>query len=270
MTHCFVSFAGAPATSSSVTCRTKRRDDRTAYYKVIEWDNNLRAIDAAFIKLQDDTIKSLTDKYKTPEKLVDSLLYCGHETAVVNHGKVLLTSYFDDLKKDESIKDFLARIHKCMSFLDYHLLGIIIKEYGDKKDEENLTKYIDHFKDFLATWQVKSLVVNESTEDQTKLKFKLDTNSLRCYIEIKGAIANLFKVHVGMVFLVEIKPGCVELIFALPMTAVERLLSLTLSQIAEVAEWTPTVLNVTVVDGRLKDNIIYEVSFSKLKVNCLA
>ncbi len=230
-------------------------------------DNNLRVIDAVFKQLRDDTIKSLTDKYETPEKLVDPLLYCGHETAVVNRGKVLLASYFDDLKKDESIKDFLTRIHKCMSFLDYHLLEIIIKVYGNKKDKENLKKYSDHFEDFLATWQVKSLVVNESTEDQTKLKFKLDTNSLRCYIEIKGAIATLFKVHVGMVFLVEIQPGCVKLVFALPTTALP---SLTLSQIAEIAEWTPTVLNVTVVDGPLKDSIIYEVSFSKLKVNCLA
>ncbi len=174
---------------------------------------------------------------------------------------VLLADCFDDLEKAKSIRTIFDLISRYMSFLDFELLKDIIEEHGDGdgKDEENLAKYIEKLKDFLENWQVEPLVVNESTEDQTKLNFKLDTYSLRCYNEIKGAIARLFNLRsCSDVVVISIDSGCVELVFALPTTAVERLPFLTLSQIAEVAEWTPTVLNVKVLDGPLN---FYEVSF---------
>ncbi len=176
---------------------------------------------------------------------------------------VLLANCFDDLEKAKSIETIFDLISRYMSFLDFELLKDIIKEHGDEKDKENLAKYIEKLKDFLQNWQVVPLIVNESTEDQTKLNFKLDTDSLTCYNEIKGAIARLFDLRsCSDVVVISIDSGCVELVFALPTTAVKTLPSLTLSQIAEVAEWTPTVLNVKVLDGPLKDNnIFYEVSF---------
>ena len=249
------------------------RNDSTAEHEKMDLETESESIDNAFIKLRSDTIKSLTKK-TSPEDLVDYLQNFGRKKAAVKHEdgeNEVLANYFDDLEKDDSIKAIFKRIRKFMSFLDYHLLEKIIDEHGDEKDNENLTKYIKKLTVFLENWQVEPLVVNESTEDQTKLKFKLDTYSLTCYNQIKTVIANLFQRHSCEVVVTSIDSGCVELVFALPMTAVERLPSLTLSQIAEVAEWTPTVLNVTVVDGSLKDSIIYGVvSFSKLKVNCIA
>ncbi len=248
----------------------------TAEDEKMDLDIESRRITDAFVKLQRETMKSLEKRIK-PTKLKDYLKNYGREKAAVTYRKkeneVLLDSYFDELEKIDLIPDIFDRIRNFMSFLDYHLLEKIIEEYGDDKDNENLMKYIKKLTVFLENWQVEPLVVNESTEDQTKLKFKLDTYSLTItyYCEIKRAIADLFERHTHEIVVTSIDSGCVELIFALPTTAVERLPSLTLSQIAEVAEWTPTVLNVTVVDGPLKDNFIYGVvSFSKLKVNCLA
>ncbi len=258
--------AGAPATSSSVVTykRGKMRSYSTPDDEKMDLVTESRSIDDAFIKLKRDTMKSLTGNKTEPEDLKDYLQNFGREKAAVSHGneedKVLLDS-FDDLEKDNSITAIFKRINNFLSFLDYHLLEKIIEEYGEDEDRANLVKYVEQLTDFLENWQVKPLVVNESTEDQTKLNFKLDTYSLTCYNEIKRAIAKLFKRPCCDVVVISIDSGCVELVFALPTTAVERLPSLTLSQIAEVAEWTPTVLNVKVLDG--KDNIFYEVSFPK-------
>ncbi len=238
----------------------------------MQQDNDLRSIDDAFIKLQDDTIKSLTDQERNPKDLVKYLEKFRHQKLAVKHedgDEVFFPSYCKDLEKDlekdESIESFFTRIDRFMSFLDYHILRKIIERYGKDEDRANLAKYIEQLEDFLENWQAEPLVVNESTEDQTKLNFKLDTDSMRLYYAVEGAIADFFNIHVDDVVLVSIDSGCVELVFALPTTAVERLPSLTLSQIAEVAEWTPTVLNVKkVLDGPLKDDIFfYEVSFPK-------
>ncbi len=147
-------------------------------------------------------------------------------------------------------------MRKFTSFVDYNILEMIIIKHGEPKDKDNLTEYTERLKHFLERWTVKPLEVNESAEHQTKLHFKLDIDSLKCYKTLQ--IAKFFKVKVCEVVLVAIKPGCVELVFALPTTAVERLPSLILS---EVADWTPTVLSLKVLDGPLKEQIIYEVSF---------
>ncbi len=216
---------------------------------------DLEFIQKAFIDLQIDTKESLKQNQTKPQDI--AVFFDGLPSKKVVKDRKELLEYHNDY---ESIDDIFHVMGKFMSFVDYHILERIITKYGEPKDKENLTEYTERLKYFLETWKVKPLEINESAEHQTKLNFKLDINSLKWYKDLQGAIAKFFKVKVYEVVLVEIKPGCVELIFALPTTAVERLLSLNLS---EVADWTPTVLGVTVLDGPLKEQIIYEVSFPK-------
>ena len=237
---------GSTADSVSSPATKKRRYDSTAKMQT-QQDIDLRSIDDAFIKLQEDTTKSLTDQETKPGELVRYLKKFKHQKAAVNledgenKVKVSLPSYLKDFEKDDTIEDVFTRIDRFMSFLDYHILAKIIDKYGKEEDKENLKKYREKLKVFLENWQMDPLVVNESMEDQIKLKFKLDTDSMHMYYEIEGAIADLLGMNVDDIVLVSIDSGCVELVFALPMTAVERLPSLTLSQIAEVAEWMPTI-----------------------------
>ncbi len=228
----------------------------------MQLDNELESIQVAFTDLQLNTKKSLKRNQTKPRDIAVFLDGLPSKRAVEDREE-LLGYHSDYLNKAESIDDVFQVMRKFISFVDYHILEWIITNYGEPKDKENLTEYTERLKHFLETWKVKPLEVNESAEHQTKLKFKLDSKSLECYKDLQGAIAKFFKVKVCEVVLVKINPGCVELVFALPTTAVERLPSLTLS---EVADWSPTVLGVTVLDGPLKEQIIYEV---KGKVICI-
>ena len=252
----------------------KRRRGSSTDDEIMQLDIDLESIQEAFTKFKLATKLSLELKQKKRQTIINDLTVCllgiPSKRAVKDRTE-LLEHYSDNLNNAKTIDAIFQVMEKFTSFLDYLFLKDIINKHGEPEDEINLKKYTEQLENFLHNWKVKRpLHVKESTKHQTKWKYKLDTDTLKWYKDIKKDIAKFVGAKVREVVLVEIKPGCVELIFALPTTAVERLLSLTLSQIAEVAEWTPTVLNVTVVDGRLKDSIIYEVSFSKLKVNCLA
>ena len=252
----------------------KRRRGSSTDDEIMQLDIDLESIQEAFTKFKLATKLSLELKQKKRQTIINDLTVCllgiPSKRAVKDRTE-LLEHYSDNLNNAKTIDAIFQVMEKFTSFLDYLFLKDIINKHGEPEDEINLKKYTEQLENFIHNWKVKRpLHVKESTKHQTKWKYKLDTDTLKWYKDIKKDIAKFVGAKVREVVLVEIKPGCVELIFALPTTAVERLLSLTLSQIAEVAEWTPTVLNVTVVDGRLKDSIIYEVSFSKLKVNCLA
>ncbi len=254
--HYTKSPSGAHKASTMPTRSNSTEDEK------MQLDNDLESIQEAFIDLQRHTKESLKRNQTKPQ---DIAVFFPSKRAVDNNEE-FLQYYSDDLNKAESIDDIFQVMRKFTSFVDYHILERIIAKHGEPKDEENLTKYTERLKHFLETWKVKPLVVNESTEHQTKLNFKLDINSLKWYKYLKGAIAKFFKVDVCEVVLVAIKPGCVELVFALPTIAVDRLPSLNLS---EIADWTPTVLGVKVLDG-LKEQIIYEVSFSNVNINCIS
>ncbi len=241
----------------------------------MQLDSDLESIQSAFKEFKSATKKSLKLKQDEQQKrnrrsqtfikdLAVCLLDIPSQRAVKDR-KELLEHYSDDLNNAKSIDDIFQVVQKFTSFMDYHILKEIIETHGEPEDEKNLAKYTEQLQNFLQNWKVEPLHVKESTKHQTKWQYKLVTDTLAWYEHLKKAIATFLGVKVREVVLVAIKtkPGCVELVFALPTTAVERLLPLTLSQIAEVAEWTPTVLNVKVLDGPLKDkdNIIYEVSF---------
>ena len=230
-------------------------------------DIDLESIQSAFTNLQLDTKKSLEDKQKKqkkPQSIIEDLAFfllgflC--KRAVYDR-EVLLNDHRDDLKKAKSIHDIFVVVQTFTSFLDYHILEEIIKNHGEPKNKKNLANYTKQLNIFLQNWKVEPLHVKKSTKHQTKWKYKLKTYTLHWYKDLQEAIAKFLKIDPSQVVLLKIKPGCVELVFGLPTTAVERFPSLTLPQIAEVAEWTPTVLNVMVLDGPLKDKIIYEVSF---------
>ncbi len=224
----------------------------------MQLDNDLESIQQAFTNLQLDTKESLKRNQTKPQDIAVFLDGLPSKKAIKDREE-LLEHYSNYLNEAESIDGVFKVMRKFTSFVDYHILERIITNHGEPKDKKNLTEYTEQLKHFLETWKVtKPLKVNESAEHQTKLKFKLDGKSLGWYKDLQGAIAKFFKVKVCEVVLVKINPGSVELVFALPTTAIERLSSLTLS---EVADWTPTVLSVTVLDGPLKEQIIYEVSF---------
>ena len=95
------------------------------------------------------------------------------------------------------------------------------------------------------------------SNNRVKLCFKLDGDSVP-YRDIRVSIARIFKV--SNVLIESIDNGCTKLVFLLPREAV--VLPLTAKQRKEIAELTPSVLHVLLLD-RYEEHTLHQVSSSE-------
>ena len=166
-----------------------------------------------------------------------------------------------DLEKVESIDEIFRIISPFWSFIDYRILEKIIKNLGDDTDQENLAQYITDIKEFLNSWKVEPHEIcqhkSDGLESRIKLRFKLNTDTLSMYRDVKAAIARIFSLKVEELQLYSIEEGCIELVFLCP--DITQQLPLSDEDRKYLFRMSPPVLKVTLVDKLSIETILFEV-----------
>ena len=216
--------------------------------------NDIKAIEKKFANLQTATRESLKMKRKKRKKIVKLMslvaLLTSYRTsrAVIDkQSDMLLADQQEDLRKAASVDEIFVIISPFWSFLDFEILEGVIKKFGTKSDKRDLAKYFTELRKFLNAWKVEPCKISRLDDDKksVKLCFKLDTDSLAMYRDLKAAIARIFKVQVYALHLHSIEPGCIRLIFfcleSVPIMALRS------DQIAQLSQIIPSVLKVSLI-----------------------
>ena len=229
--------------------------------------SDIRSMEKRFARLQTATRESIKVRNVPPESLVGHLSAYRMFPAVRAKEDELLADRLKDLEKADTIDQIFTIVSSFLSFLDFEILEDIInsKDLGDDNDRQNLAEYIKSLKEFLNSWKVEPCKIyhdeSEILRSRSKLCFKLNTDSLSMYRDVKIAIARILEIQVYALQLCSIEDGCVELVFLLPKIAVSSLLPLK-SLSNKLSEVEPQVLKVTLVDGSITESVV-------LKVGCM-
>ena len=167
----------------------------------------------------------------------------------------------------DSVNKIFTIVSPFLSFLDFEILEDIInnEDIGADSDRQNLAEYIRSLKAFLNLWKVDPQKVccdeSELSRSRAKLCFKLDTDSLALYRDVKAAIARVLGVQVYALQLYSIEDGCIELVFLLPKIAISSLLPLS-SLSSMLSKVWPQILKVILVDGNTSEEIVLKVGYT--------
>ena len=207
-------------------------------------------------------------------RLKAHLLAYRHFRGVIRKESALLLSDRQrDLEKAESIDEIFVIVCPFWSFLDYEILEDIInsKDLGAESDRQNLAEYVTNLKDFLHSWRVEPRKVSrddsESSGSRVKLHFKLDTNSLSMYRDVKIAIARILDIQVSALQLCSIEEGCTELVFLCPDTTPS--LPLSDEKKEKLFRIIPPVLKVVIIGFSDTETVLFEVCAVYIYVHVL-
>ena len=226
--------------------------------------SEIRSMERRFARLQTATRESVKRRNVPLDCLVGHLSAYRMFPAVRRKEDVFLADCQDELKAADSVDKVFAIVSPFLSFLDFEILEDIIntKDLGADSDRQALAEYIRSLKVFLNSWKVepRKTYCDESglSTHRVKLCFKLDTDSLSMYRDVKVAIARILEIQVYALQLCSIEDGCIELVFLVPKVAIGSLLPLE-SLSNKLSEVDPQVLKVTLVDGHTTKSVILKV-----------
>ena len=198
------------ATSKS-TCELPSSDEA----KQLHYD--IESMKMRFTRLQIATRESIKRRNVPPKCLISLLSAYRTFSAVLERENKLLADCQEDLKAADSVDEIFNIISPFLSFLHYDILEDIInnKDIGADSDRQNLAEYITSLKEFLNSLKVKPCKVchDESAlpRSRAKLCFKLDTDTLSVYRDVKIAVARILNIEVRALRLHSIEEGCLEL-----------------------------------------------------------
>ena len=237
--------------------RKRKRDDETQ-----QLNSDIESMEMEFVHLHLSVGDSLKERNVPSERLVKFLLNFSFFRSVLTSKQALrLSDQQSDLENAENIDEIFCIISPFWSFLDYRLLEEIVNDLGTVTDQQKLANYISNLKKFLYSWQVepRKICRHESAllGSRVKLHFKLDTDTLLIYRDVKAAIARIFSLKVAELQLYSIDKECIELVFLCPDITQHLPLSFTKNE--DLYSIRPPVLKVTLVDVSETKTVIFEV-----------
>lgn len=204
-----------------------------------------------------NTMKSLQSKVTTKD-LASSLLALGPYEAVLKGEKALLHNHKDELFQAESVADMYSIIHPYMSFFNPELLDYMIETHGTQEDREKYTEYEEKLNAFCQSITVLPMdCSNEKPSSspkrgQIKIKLNLRDRRLKCFRDIKSAIAKILHVKKVALCLDSVHKGCTEMVFMVPSFVIENVFPLTEEQLQAISSLG--VFNVTISTSYLYNN----------------
>ena len=249
----------------TATGEAERRERQREYVKH-QLNRAIRIIERKFRDLLICTRDSLKARNVPLMALVNYLVaFYGNLPSVIEKERSL---YLDDkkseLKSAKSIDEIFSTVVSFWSFLDFELLEGVIndKDLGADSDRQNLSEYVKSLNDFLDSWVVEPHKIpcygSEPIGSQVKLHFKINTDSLSRYREVKAAIARILGVKLYELKLHLIDEGCTELVF-LQLGPSIGTSSLSDEQSKELFAIVPSVLKATSKSDFEKETVLFEV-----------
>ncbi|XP_064385873.1 uncharacterized protein LOC135334572 isoform X3 [Halichondria panicea] len=220
--------------------------------------SDIKTIERKYIRLQTATRESLKKCNVELMSLVALLTSYRTSRAVIkSESNMLLLDQQENLKRADSVDEIFVIVSPFWSFLDFEILEDVIESYGADSDRHNLATYVTELKEFLNTWKAKPCKISRLDDGKTRMKlcFKLDTDSLAIYRDLKAAIARIFEIQVYALHLHSIEPGCIQLIFF--CLEIVPIMALRSDQIAQLSQIIPSVLKVSLIHGSTSE-VLFE------------
>ena len=151
-------------------------------------------------------------------------------------GEPVFRKNLRELKKMDSVDDAMSVINNYCSFFNYRMLEHIINKLGVEQDKANLARYEEDFARYgeRHVFECPDVVGQMSEEGQAKMLLKLDESFDNCSVNHLYAfvkkLANLLKMNTTALRLCRINPGCLELIFQLPLSVQRSTFPLSIDQ----------------------------------------
>ena len=221
--------------------------------------NDIKTIEKKFANLRRESLKKKKKKKKKIVKLVSlvALLTSYRTSRAVIHKQsdMLLAEQQEDLRKAASVDEIFVIISPFWSFLDFEILEDVINKFGTESDQRDLATYFTELRKFLNTWKVEPCKISRLNDNKKSVKFcfKLDTESLAIYRDLKAAIARILKVSVYAVHLHSIEDGSIQLIFFFL-----GIVQLSFHECDQIAQIIPSVLKVSSIHGSTNE-VLFEV-----------
>ncbi len=189
------------------------------------------------------SLVALLTSYRTSRAVIDK------------ESDMILADQQGDLRRATSVDDIFVIVSPFWSFLDFEILEDVIEMFGADSDRHNLAEYITELKEFLNSWKAKPCKVSQLDDGKTRMKlcFKLATDSLAIYRDLKIAIARIFKVAVNALHLHSIERGCIQLIFFCL-----EIVNIIFPRHDQIAQIIPSVLKVALIHGSTS-KVLFEV-----------
>ncbi|XP_064385869.1 uncharacterized protein LOC135334570 isoform X3 [Halichondria panicea] len=221
--------------------------------------NDIKTIEKKFANLRRESLKKKKKKKKKIVKLVSlvALLTSYRTSRAVIHKQsdMLLAEQQEDLRKAASVDEIFVIISPFWSFLDFEILEDVINKFGTESDQRDLATYFTELRKFLNTWKVEPCKISRLNDNKKSVKFcfKLDTESLAIYRDLKAAIARILKVSVYAVHLHSIEDGSIQLIFFFL-----GIVQLSFHECDQIAQIIPSVLKVSSIHGSTNE-VLFEI-----------
>lgn len=220
-------------TSKSDAVSTKQRESSTSNSNVNSGDQDienlkhvmrvdLKQVRKKFLNLQLDVRASLG---RTP--LEDIIAHIRVYGEVFNKVPLLPK---ETLKATSTDQFFVDVLQKQWNFLEFDLLTTIVERYCDEVTIRKLKQYDDDLKLFVEKRRVSEVsedlsLSNCIDETQERVIMKLDLNdpTLKEIKELKSKICEILDIMPSTLLISEIKPGCVEVTFFVPVHISEHI-----------------------------------------------
>ena len=148
----------------------------------------------------------------------------------------LLRDRIEKILKPKNVEQLFKILHHYWSWYNFHLLEKLIHKFGDENNSEELSKYLEKFRNFIDKRKVlpnsQDSVMTGSTygKGSKLLLIKVDQSwdriSLKQIWEFHHYIAEILKVEPHVLYLASIGKGCICLNLVVPETIAEHVFSL--------------------------------------------
>lgn len=132
----------------------------------------------------------------------------------LRHIHQILESFGIPGLSDETTSSAISKISKSYSFFNYHIIKIVIDEWGDNTDKERFLSYEAKFREYCKR-KICEIPINFLTSDNAniKLHIKTDKNFDVPASEINSLAFELSKLLDTPLLLCNVSDGCVEFDF---------------------------------------------------------
>ena len=176
----------------------------------------------SFARLVFKSCQSLVKQNINPENLAVCVLSLDAFSDAAQVNSPLLKDEEKEIKSASTIAKIFFVLKGHWSFINYGILGHIIKSCGTQEDKRNLEEYIHELKAFCQRriFEVPPHAYGSESKKQkwAKLTFKLDKKvpTLEDIQETQRLIAQILDLKPSTLYLCHVDEGCVQLLYLIP------------------------------------------------------
>lgn len=208
----------------------------TDHWDESELEYRTKCLSGTFADLVEYTLTSLEKRKVGPNRIIIWLQELEAYRPLTKESLPFLRDRIENISKPKSVEQLFKILHHYWSWYNFHLLEKLIHKFGDENNSEELSKYLEKFRNFIDKRKVLPNSQDSFRTGSTygkgsnllliKVDQSWDRISLKQIWEFHHYIAEILKVEPHVLYLASIGKGCICLNLVVPETIAEHVFSL--------------------------------------------